>query len=140
MAMELIRRLYSWGVDWELFKDHPARDLIRLKEKLRDTVWSEDVEARFLDAADEPIKHAYYLLLYSAQRQADGLKFTWQKYNDGRLFFGKARAEGSWTYLPLPISNICWIHCRGYQLMFSSTKMESHGRPEPFKDVGVRWH
>ena len=63
--------------------NNPAKSIPNIKTEPRQQVWSMQDEAQFLKhAGDDMMKLAFLLGAYTAQRQADILKMTWDDYDE----------------------------------------------------------
>jgi integrase len=136
MAVEVIRVVFSWAVDRGRLKFNPALRIKRRKENARKTVWSEEVEAKFMAVADEPMQRAFKLMLYTAQGQADALKCTWTEYVNKRVTFTQGKT-GSLVDMPAA------AHLR--MLLDTLPRVSTHvlvdceGRPWKARTFQKRW-
>ena len=103
----VLRRLLYQAINYGFRKDNPAEKPELRQNKPRDRVWMEDDEAKFLAACegaeDRParpyIRLAYYLAVYTVQRQTDILAFGRSAY-DGKKMALKQSKTGKLLWVP----------------------------------------
>lgn len=98
-TLAVLRRLFGWAMDRNMLASNPAARPRQLKTKPRHTVWSLDAEADFLAVASAPMRLAYMLAAYTAQRQGDILRMTWAQY-DGDVIRLRQRKTGRLVDVP----------------------------------------
>ncbi|WP_372072745.1 tyrosine-type recombinase/integrase [Tistrella mobilis] len=80
-VLAVLRLLLSWAVDRGMMDVNHAKGVKQLKTRPRQHVWGDDAEARFLTVAPEQMRLAFLLGIYTAQRQGDILRMTWNQYD-----------------------------------------------------------
>lgn len=75
----------SFGVRRRRLLRNPVIGVERLPTKPRRAVWTFDDQQRFLAVADDTMKLAFLLALYTAQRQGDCLAMRWSQYDGQRI-------------------------------------------------------
>lgn len=104
----VLRRLLYQAINYGLRKDNPAEKPELRQNKPRDQVWTNDDEVKFLAACDATedrparphIRLAYYLALYTVQRQTDVLALGRDHYDGKRIALTQSKT-----------GKRIWIHC-----------------------------
>ncbi|MBF0393187.1 MAG: tyrosine-type recombinase/integrase [Alphaproteobacteria bacterium] len=84
-TIAVLRRVLGWAVDHGLMAVNPASRPRQLRTNARDEVWSPEAEVRFLDEATPPMRLAFLLAVYTAQRQGDILRMAWTQYDGASI-------------------------------------------------------
>lgn len=103
----VLRLLMYQAINYGLRKDNPAEKPELRQNKPRDSVWSRDDQDKFLAACeagdDRParpyIRLAFYLAIYTVQRQTDVLAFNRSAY-DGKKIALKQSKTGKLLWVP----------------------------------------
>lgn len=98
-TVRVLRLLLGWAVERKMLAGNPASRPRQIRTRPRHQVWSIESEAAFLDRADAPMRLAYTIGAYTAQRQADVLKITWRQYDGRRL---ELRQEKTGALISVP--------------------------------------
>jgi integrase len=112
---------------------------LRLKTTApRDRLWTDDEQARWLAAADQPhMVTAFLLLLYTAQRPSDVLKMTWLHYSAGAI---RVRQQKTETVLDVALHPALAAHLdRLVPDRNCLTIVAYHGRPVPYLRFNERF-
>lgn len=97
----VLARGLSWAVDRELLARNPCERAGRLHSGNRkDSVWTVDEEADFLNSASRPMRLAFMLALWTAQREGDITRMTWRAY-DGRSLLVRQSKTGANVRIPV---------------------------------------
>lgn len=90
----VLRIILEWARDRGMIaNNHATRPKKVYKADRADKLWlPEHIEA-FRAVADEPLKLALDLALWTGQRQGDLLKLCWTSYKDGRLTFRQGKRK-----------------------------------------------
>ena len=83
-ALRVLRRLFSYAKDLEMIKDNPADGIKQLKNKSKKgwEAWDDEALHLFAGQSKGPSRIAFYLALYTGQRQADVLQMRWDAIRD----------------------------------------------------------
>jgi integrase len=92
-VLRVLRLLLAWAVDRGQLAVNPAAHPKQLRVRPRRQVWSQEAESRFLEVASAPMRLAYMLQAYTAQRQADILAMTWGQLQDGVIRLRQAKTD-----------------------------------------------
>lgn len=93
-AVQVLKRLLSWGVGQGLVESNRAAGVERLhRGDRRDRSWSDDQVAKFLTVAPEPIARAMMLALETGQRQGDLLTLSWNAVSDGVIELRQSKTD-----------------------------------------------
>lgn len=99
-TVRVLRLLLGWAVERKMLDANPAARPRQLRTRPRHQVWSPEAEVAFLEHADAPMRLAYLIGVYTAQRQADVLKITWRQYDGKRL---ELRQEKTGALIAVPV-------------------------------------
>lgn len=94
-------RVLSWSFNRGLAPLNPLERPGRLYRAARkDSVWTEQDEAAFIDKAPEHLHLALLLALWTGQRQGDLLRLTWTAYDGETLRFSQSKT-GARVVIPV---------------------------------------
>ncbi len=97
----VLARVCSWAFKRGLTDANPCERPGRLyRSGRKDSVWSDDDEARFLKLAPAHLHLALTLALWTGQRQGDLLRLTWAAY-DGEKIRLRQRKTGARVAIPV---------------------------------------
>lgn len=91
--IRVLRLVMEWALDRKRIPENPAKKPKMLKVKQRRTLWSLEDEDAFLAKADAPMRLAYLLHAYTAQRQGDILAMTWAQFNGDTIRLRQAKTD-----------------------------------------------
>lgn len=94
-VFSVLARALSWAKDREHIERNPCERAGRLHTGNRkESVWTLDEEAAFIASASRPMRLAFLLALWTAQREGDIARMTWRSYDGKSLLVrqGKTRA------------------------------------------------
>lgn len=93
--------IIAWGFDRGLVPSNPCeRPGKTYRSKRVDNVWTNEDEARFLQAAPDHIALAFMLAIWTGQRQGDLLRLTWSAY-DGQTIRLRQSKTGARVTVPV---------------------------------------
>lgn len=101
--VRVLRLLMSWALDRRRIAENPASQPKQLRVTPRRAVWSPEAEAAFVAVADAPMRLAYIVHAYTAQRQGDVLAMTWAQYQGGAI---RLRQQKTGTLIEVPAHSL----------------------------------
>ena len=81
LGLMIIFNLMQFGWDRGYCSNNPARGIRHLPPKVGHPKWDMDEVGRVLAIADQKIKDAIYLALYTGQRRSDLIRMRWDNYD-----------------------------------------------------------
>ncbi len=91
--LRVLRLLLGWALDRGMIAANPAALPRQLAIRPRRAVWGPQDEAAILKAASPPLQLAYWLAIYTAQRQGDILRLTWRQYDGDTLTLRQGKTD-----------------------------------------------
>ncbi len=99
--IQVVRRLFSWGLDRELVSENPAMRIARTHTSQRYTAWSDEALAEFEAITPiGPIRTAYMLGRYTGQRRGDVLAMTKADYDGAWIRVEAQEKTGEPLWIP----------------------------------------
>ena len=97
----VLARALSWAKDREHIERNPCERAGRLHGGNRkESIWTLDEEAAFLATASRPMRLAFLLALWTAQREGDIIRMTWRAY-DGKSLMVRQGKTGAAVRIPV---------------------------------------
>jgi hypothetical protein len=85
-TLRVLRLVWAWGRrEGYCTGDNPASAFRGHKTPARQVVWSHAEEQRFLESASGELRIAYFLAVYTAQREGDLLAMPWSAWDGARI-------------------------------------------------------
>lgn len=99
----VISSVFNWAVDRGFMTDNPAAGMKHIKKASRaEIIWTSDDVRAFREAADEPLRNATDVALWTALREVDVIGLRSYQFNEGWLTVipQKTRKHGVKLFLP----------------------------------------
>lgn len=100
LTLDVLRRVWSWGLRREIVTDNPFARPERFSTKPRSDYWTPDDEAAFMAVAPPEMRLAFIMATDTGQRRGDLLSMVWTAF-DGQSLSLRQSKTGKSIKLPL---------------------------------------
>jgi integrase len=135
-TLAVLSLVCSFGIRRRRMLLNPVLGVERLTVQPRRMVWSHEDQRNFLTVADQTIRLALLLGLYTAQRQGDLLRLQWSQYDGRRISLTQSKTAQAVSILIMaPLKGALDVHPRDGDHVL----LDHRGRPFRQRRFEERW-